>query len=126
MVGAWVATLTLITDRRATRPEHGPDKSSCSILPQPRSLQRAGLFDRLQTTTLHDAGTADGIPANHGSRRARASEELSDHPEVVAQFFSAFRRERRSAKPGQEPVDPSDDSVEPEPAPTPEPSDDPT
>ena len=51
---------------------------------------------------------------------------FSDHPEVVAQFFSAFRRERRGAKGGQEPVDPSDDSVEPEPAPTPEPSDDPT
>lgn len=52
---------------------------------------------------------------------------FSAHPEIVAVFFSAHLREqRRGAKASEEPVDPSDDSVEPDPAPTPEPSDDPT
>lgn len=50
-----------------------------------------------------------------------------DHPEIVALFFSAFLRDqRRGARLAQGAVDPSDDSVAPDPAPTPEPSDDPT
>lgn len=52
---------------------------------------------------------------------------FSDHPDVVATFFSAFMREqRRGSKTNDETFEPNDDPVDQDPTPTPEPQDDPT